>query len=291
MFHGSIVALVTPMTPDRDPDFAALERLIEFHLCNGTDGIVAVGTTGESATLNYDEHCLVIREAVRMVNGRCPLIAGTGSNATREARYLTRKAMEAGADASLSVVPYYVKPSQEGMYRHFKAIAEETPLPMILYNVPGRTACDMLPDTVDRLAGISNVVGIKEASGNVGRIKELLQRCGDRIDILSGDDPLAAESMLAGAKGVISVTANAAPKAMKAMCNAALAGDEKKARELDQALQPLHQAMFVEPNPSPAKWAVAQSGLMEEYIRLPLIPLTEQGQAAVWEAMQGVAND
>src|SRR5512143_2339675 len=214
MFHGSMVAIVTPMAEDGALDLAALERLVEFHLENGTDGIIAVGTTGESATLDVDEHCAVIRRVVETVRGRIPVIAGTGANATSEALHLTRQAMEAGADACLLVTPYYNKPTQEGLYRHYKKIAEEVPIPQVLYNVPGRTGCDMLPDTVDRLAGIPNIVGIKEASGKLERMRELVERCGNRLDVFSGDDGIAAEAILNGAKGVISVTANVAPRAM-----------------------------------------------------------------------------
>lgn len=280
-----MVALVTPMAEDGALDFDALARLIDFHLENGTDAIIAVGTTGESATLDFDEHCTVIRRVVELVKGRLPVIAGTGANATSEAVHLTRQAMEAGADACLLVTPYYNKPTQEGLYRHFKLIAETIPIPQILYNVPGRTACDMLPQTVERLADIPNIVGIKEASGNLERIRELVSRCGDRMDILSGDDGIAAEAILNGAKGVISVTANVAPRAMHELCAAALAGDRTATERLNQRLAALHKALFLESNPIPVKWAAAQLGLIPPGIRLPLTPLSEQYHTPVRQAL------
>ena len=227
MFHGSMVALVTPMQVDGSLDYQALERLVEFHIENGTDAIVSVGTTGESPTLNEEDHCEVIRKTVDFAAGRVPVIAGTGSNSTREAIDLTLAAMEAGADACLLVSPYYNKPTQEGLFQHFKAIAEAVAIPQILYNVPGRTVCDMLPGTVARLAKISNIVGIKEATGDLQRAQELLDSCGDNLDLYSGDDATAREFMLMGGKGVISVTANVAPKAMHEMCAAAIAGDRE----------------------------------------------------------------
>ncbi len=286
MFHGSMVAIVTPMAEDGSLDFAALERLVNFHLENGTDAIIAVGTTGESATLDMDEHCLVIRRVVAAVKGRIPVIAGTGANSTSEALHLTRQAMEAGADACLLVTPYYNKPTQEGLYRHYKKIAEEVPVPQILYNVPGRTACDMQPDTVDRLADIPNIVGIKEASGSIERMRELVTRCGDRLDIFSGDDGIAAEAILSGAKGVISVTANVAPRVMHDLCVAALAGDRAKTEALNNRLAALHKALFLESNPIPAKWAVSRLGLIPAGIRLPLTPLSPQFHARLEQAMQ-----
>lgn len=286
MFHGSMVAMVTPMAADGDLDFDALARLVTFHLENGTNAIVAVGTTGESPTLDYDEHCEVIRRVVDLVRGRVPVIAGTGANSTTEAIDLTRCAMEAGADACLLVTPYYNKPTQEGLYLHFKAIADAVPIPQILYNVPGRTACDMKPDTVDRLASIPNIVGIKEASESVERVRELVTRCGDRIDVYSGDDYLATECILNGARGVVSVTANVAPRAMADLCVAALAGNRSEAERLEQSLTALHKALFLESNPIPVKWAVAQLGLIEPGIRLPLTPLSEQFQSSVRQAMQ-----
>ncbi len=286
MFHGSIVALVTPMKADGAVDVEALERLVAFHLDNGTDAIVSVGTTGESATLDTNEHCEVVGHTVRLVAGRVPVIAGTGANSTSEALHLTKFAHRLGADACLLVVPYYNKPPQEGLYRHFKAIAEAVPIPQILYNVPGRTGCDMLPETVDRLADIPNIVGIKEASASLERNQELVQACGDRLDILSGDDHLACETVLAGGKGVISVTANVAPKLMHDMTSTALAGDTGGARDLNEKLSPLHAAMFAQPNPIPAKWALHTMGIIDRGIRLPMINLEEQYHETVLDAME-----
>ena len=285
MFHGSMVALVTPMKADEGLDFEALERLVSFHLDNGTDAIVAVGTTGESATLDMEEHCTVIRQVVKFVRGRVPVIAGTGANATAEAVALTRCAMEAGADACLLVTPYYNKPTQDGLYRHYRLIADSVPIPQILYNVPGRTACDMLPQTVERLASVPNIVGIKEAS-TLERIEDLVARCASRMDVYSGDDHIGAEAILNGAKGIISVTANIAPHAVHAMCAAALDGNRTEAERIDNDLKPLHRALFLESNPIPVKWAVSQLGLIEAGIRLPLTPLSPQFQPEVKEAMR-----
>ncbi|MEE4380022.1 MAG: 4-hydroxy-tetrahydrodipicolinate synthase [Candidatus Competibacteraceae bacterium] len=284
--QGSIVALVTPMAADGTLDFDALARLVEFHLENGTDAILAVGTTGESATLDHEEHCVVIRRVVELVNGRCPVIAGTGANSTREALDLTRCAMQVGADACLLVTPYYNKPTQEGLYQHFKLIAETVAIPQILYNVPGRTACDMLPDTVDRLADLPNIVGIKEASGSIDRIRELVSRCGDRLAVVSGDDAISAEAILNGAKGVISVTANVAPRAMHEMCMTALTGDRSATEALNEPLAALHKNLFLESNPIPAKWAVAHLGLIPDGIRLPLTPFSTKFHGALEQAMQ-----
>lgn len=286
MFHGSMVAIVTPMLADEAIDTKAFSNLIEFQIDNDTDAIVAVGTTGESATLDQAEHCDVIRFVVERVAGRVPVIAGTGANSTREAIGLTQCALEAGADACLLVVPYYNKPTQEGLYQHFKAIAESVPLPQILYNVPGRTACDMLPETVERLAEIPNIVGIKEASGELSRIKEILRRCGSRLDVYSGEDALAMEVMLQGGKGVISVTANIAPKSMHDMCVAALNGDRVKASAINHRLEGLHQDLFLEPNPIPVKWALNEIGLIQSGIRLPLTPFAEQFQPQLRRSMQ-----
>ena len=286
MFHGSIVALVTPMKEDGALDYEALERLVAFHLEHGTDAILAVGTTGESATLDFDEHADFVHRVVSLVNGRAPVIAGTGANSTSEAIHLTRCAEEAGANACLLVTPYYNKPTQEGLYLHYKKIADTVPIPQILYNVPGRTACDMQPATVARLADIPNIVGIKEASGSVERIRELVNRCGDRMHIFSGDDAIGAEAILNGAKGIISVTANVAPRAMHDMCAAALAGDRAEAERINARLAALHKAMFLESNPIPVKWAVHQLGLIPTGIRLPLTPLSAQYHASVRQAMQ-----
>ncbi len=286
MFHGSMVALVTPMQADGAVDNEALERLVDFHVENGTDAIVAVGTTGESATLDEKEHCDVIRRVVNHAAGRIPVIAGTGANSTREAIDLTRCAQQAGADACLLVTPYYNKPTQEGLYLHFRAVAEAVAIPQILYNVPGRTAVDMLPETVFRLAGISNIVGIKEATGDLSRGQEILDGCGDKLDLYSGDDATAMDLILAGAKGDISVTANVAPKAMHEMCAAALKGDRTEAERINEGLLGLHQDLFLEANPIPVKWALQEMGLIPEGIRLPLTPLAESCHAPLRRAMQ-----
>jgi 4-hydroxy-tetrahydrodipicolinate synthase len=273
MFHGSMVALVTPMYADGVVDEDSLAGLIEFHIAAGTDAIVAIGTTGESATIDEKEHCHLLRRFVEMSAGRIPIIAGTGANSTREAIDLTRCGMQAGADACLLVTPYYNKPTQEGLYQHFKAVAEAVPIPQILYNVPGRTACDMLPETVQRLAPIANIVGIKEATGDLERGRQILELCGDQLDLYSGDDATAMELILLGAKGDISVTANVAPKAMHAMCAAALAGDRELAEKLDRPLRALHRDLFAQSSPIPVKWALHEMGLIAEGMRLPLTPL------------------
>lgn len=273
MFAGSLCALVTPMLADGRVDYESLENLIDWHVREGTDGIVAVGTTGESATLGFEKHMEVIEWVVKSVNGRLPVIAGSGANATDEAIRLTQSAKESGAEACLLVTPYYNKPTQEGMYRHFAAVAKAVHIPQILYNVPGRTAVDMLPETVHRLADIPNIIGIKEAKGTVERIRELVELCGDRMSIYTGDDGTAMESILAGAKGDISVTANVAPRLMHDMCLAGLEGDRERAESLDAKLRPLHRALFLEPNPIPVKWALHQMGLIPPGIRLPMTPL------------------
>lgn len=286
MITGSIVALVTPMHADGSVDRAGLERLLDLHLEAGTAAIVAVGTTGESATLNVPEHCDVIRHCVEHVGGRMPIVAGTGSNSTQEAIELTEAAAAAGADACLLVTPYYNRPTQRGLYEHFKAIAEAVAVPQILYNVPGRTSVDMLNDTVLRLAELENITGIKDATGDLSRGRDLIERCGDAIAIYSGDDPTAMELILAGGRGNISVTANVAPLLMAEMCRLALAGDRAAAAEVDARLAPLNGALFLEANPIPVKWALAQRGLIEEGIRLPLTPLDPQFHAQVLAAME-----
>ncbi|MEK7206475.1 MAG: 4-hydroxy-tetrahydrodipicolinate synthase [Pseudomonadota bacterium] len=286
MFHGSMVALVTPMNDDGSLDVPALRRLIDFHIENGTDAIVAVGTTGESPTLDMEEHCEVIRLTVEQARGRIPVIAGTGANSTTEAIELTRCAQKAGADACLLVTPYYNKPTQEGLYLHHKAVAEAVPIPQVLYNVPGRTACDMLPETVERLCAISNIVGIKEATGNLDRVKEIRRRCGDKIDVYSGDDATALDAILLGAKGDISVTANVAPRLMHEMCKLARAGKEKEARAINERLMGLHKDLFVEANPIPVKWALKEMGLVKGGIRLPLTPLSAKYHETVRNAMR-----
>ena len=287
MFRGIMVALITPMTATGQVDEAALEALVAFHLENGTDAIVAVGTTGESATLSYQEHRHVMKRVVELVAGKIPVIAGTGSNSTAEAIEMTEIAMQDGADACLLVTPYYNKPTQEGLYRHYKMIAEQVAIPQILYNVPGRTACDLLPETVERLAGLSNIVGIKEATGNLERAKEIMQRCGDRIDVYSGDDATALELILLGGKGNISVTANVTPSTMHQACAAALAGDRETAMRLNSTMEDLHKVLFLEPNPIPVKWALAKMGYGDvNGIRLPLVPLSESVQPQVLAAMR-----
>ena len=285
MFHGSMVALVTPMRADGSVDEPCLRKLVEFHIENGTDAIVAVGTTGESATLSHKEHCEVIRQVVETARGRIPVIAGTGANSTTEAIELTRCAMEAGADACLLVTPYYNKPPQEGLYQHFKAVAEAVAIPQILYNVPGRTAVDMSNETVLRLADIPNIVGIKDATGDIPRGKALIEAAGERLDVYSGDDATTMELILAGGKGCISVTANVAPRAMHEMCAAALAGDQAKAASINDGLLPIHSSMFVEANPIPVKWALYEMGLIPEGIRLPLVPLAEAHRDTVRQAL------
>jgi len=285
MFQGSMVALVTPMRDDGGIDYAALDKLIDFHVKNATDAIISVGTTGESATLTFDEHCAVMEHTIKHARGRIPVIAGTGANSTSEAIELTRCAERLGADACLLVVPYYNKPTQEGLYLHFRKIAESVPIPQILYNVPGRTACDMHNDTVVRLADIENIIGLKDATGDVERGRDLITRVGSRMTIYSGDDGTALDHMLAGGKGDISVTANVAPKLMHDMCAAALDGDADRARGLNDRLADLHRALFVESNPIPVKWAVQQLGLIGPAIRLPLTPLSAEFHGTVRAAM------
>ncbi|UTW04813.1 4-hydroxy-tetrahydrodipicolinate synthase [Amphritea atlantica] len=286
MITGSIVALVTPMNTNGDVDWDALDKLVDFHLEKGTDSIVAVGTSGESATLSCDEHCQVIKRVVERVGGAIPVIAGTGANSTREAIELTEAAKGVGADACLLVTPYYNKPTQEGLYQHFKAIAEAVDIPQILYNVPGRTACDMLPETVLRLAEVSNIIGIKEATGNLERAKALIEAAPKEFAIYSGDDETAVELMLLGGDGNISVTANVAPAQMGELCRLAIAGETEAARAIQASLMPLHKAMFVESNPIPVKWAVAEMGLMGQGIRLPLTVLSEQYHTQVRDALK-----
>ena len=285
MFTGSMVAMVTPMHDDGGVDWDALERLVEHHIAQATDAIVSVGTTGESATLGHDEHGEVIARTVKAVAGRIPVIGGTGANSTSEAISLTRSAADAGVDACLLVVPYYNKPPQEGLYQHFKAIAEAVAVPQILYNVPGRTAADMQNDVTLRLAEIENIVAIKDATNDLDRGRDLIDRAPKDFLIYSGEDGTACELMLSGGKGTISVTANAAPNLMHRMCQAAISGDADTARALNGQLADLHKAMFVESNPIPAKWAVAQQGLIGGGIRLPLVPLSTERHDEVRSAL------
>ena len=285
---GSMVAIVTPMHADGSVDWDSFERLIDWHIAEGTDGIVAVGTTGESATLGFSEHDEVIERTVELVDKRVPVIAGTGGNATDEAIRLTRHAKRAGADACLLVCPYYNKPTQEGLYRHFHAIAMAVDIPQVLYNVPSRTGVDMLPETVARLAHIDNIVALKEAKGSIERIHALIEEVGDGIDIFTGDDGTAMESMLVGGKGDISVTANVAPRLMHEMCAAAISGDRQKAEMLDAKLQPLHSALFLEPNPIAVKWALYQMGYIGPGIRLPMTPLADHFHQPVLDALKSM---
>lgn len=286
--RGSIVALITPMDADGAVDDAALARLVELHVAAGTAAIVAVGTTGESATLDEDEHCAVIARCVELADGRLPVIAGTGANATAEAIRLTRCAERAGADAALLVTPYYNKPTQAGLIAHHRAVAEAVPIPQILYNVPGRTACDLLPETTAELARVENIVGLKDATGDLARLPRLRALCGGDFALYSGDDGSGCEFMLRGGDGVISVTSNVAPALMRRMCEAALAGDRETALALNAQLDALHQALFVESNPIPVKWAMAEMGLAQQGIRLPLTWLSEASQPAVREALRRV---
>lgn len=281
-----MVALVTPMFADGSVDYDSLSKLIEMHIDSGTAAIVSMGTTGESATLDMDEHCEVMSRTVELAAGRIAVIGGTGSNSTTEAIQLTRCAQQGGVAACLLVAPYYNKPTQEGLYLHHKAIAEAVDIPQILYNVPGRTACDMLPDTVARLAGIPNIVGIKEATGSLERLRDILSRVPEDFDLYSGDDATGTEFMLQGGDGVISVTNNVAPGAMSGMCEAALAGERQKAMELNRPLEGLHHELFLEANPIPVKWALYEMGLIPEGIRLPLTPLSEEFHEPLRSAMR-----
>lgn len=286
MIAGSMVALVTPMDAQGNLDWDSLSKLVDFHLQEGTNAIVAVGTTGESATLDVDEHIEVIRRVVDQVAGRIPVIAGTGANSTREAIELTTNAKIAGADACLLVTPYYNKPTQEGLYQHFRTIAEAVDIPQILYNVPGRTACDMQAETVVRLSTVKNIIGIKEATGDLERAKAILSGVRSDFLVYSGDDATAVELILLGGKGNISVTANVAPKAMSQMCAAAMAGDAAKARAIHETLMPLNKTLFIESNPIPVKWALHEMGLMPDGIRLPLTWLSAACHEPLRQAMR-----
>ncbi|WP_257812622.1 4-hydroxy-tetrahydrodipicolinate synthase [Aggregatibacter actinomycetemcomitans] len=287
LFQGSIVALVTPMDSHGEVDFETLKKLVEFHIKSGTDAIVSVGTTGESATLSIDENVKAILKTVEFADGRIPVIAGTGANATSEAITMTKLLNNSGIAGCLSVVPYYNKPTQEGMYQHFKAIAECTDIPQILYNVPGRTGSDLLPETIGRLAKISNIVGIKEATGDVSRVQKIKQLAGEDFIILSGDDATGLEAMKLGAQGVISVTNNVVAADMAKMCHLARAGKFDEAEQINQRLMPLHKNLFVESNPIPVKWACYKLGLIQEpVLRLPLTTLSEQAQPKVVDALK-----
>ncbi len=284
--RGSIVALVTPMLEDGAVDYPALRKLIDWHIAEGTDCIGVVGTTGESPTVNVEEHCEIIRVSVEQAKGRVPIMAGCGANSTKEAIELARFAKKVGADTQLQVVPYYNKPTQEGQYQHFKAIAEAVDLPVILYNVPGRSVADMAHDTVLRLAQIPGIIGIKEATGNIERAQWLIKEAPEGFSIYSGDDPTAVALMLCGGHGNVSVTANVAPRLMHELCMAAIAGDVPRAMEIQRKLLPLHKALFVESNPIPVKWAVSRLGLSGGALRLPLTPLTAPNQTMLEGVMQ-----
>ena len=283
---GSIVALVTPMFEDGSVDYDGLRKLIDWHIAEGTDCIGVVGTTGESPTVSVDEHCQIIRVSVAHAAGRVPIMAGAGANSTREAIALTRFSKEVGADCTLQVVPYYNKPSQEGIYQHFKAIAEAVDLPVVLYNVPGRTVTDMLPETTLRLAQVPGVVGIKEASGDIQRAAHLIKLAPTGFSVYSGDDGTAIALMLLGGQGNVSVTANVAPRLMQQLCRAAIQGEVQRAREIHFRLLSLHQQLFCEPSPAPAKWAMSRLGLCRPTVRLPITPLTPAGQARVDGALR-----
>lgn len=285
MLKGSFVALVTPMLEDGTIDWQALHHLVHWHIAQGTDALVIAGTTGESATLRVDEHCALIEAVIKIANKRVAVIAGTGANATSEAIELTRSAAQLGADACLLVAPYYNKPTQEGLYRHYKAIAEAVAIPQILYNVPGRTACDITPETVRKLATIDHITGIKEATGNLQRVKTILASCPDDFAVYSGDDFTAVDFMLLGGHGTISVTANVLPAKMAALTKMALAGDQEQAQMMQKELMPLHQALFLESNPIPVKWVMSYLGHIQPYLRLPMTPLDHNLQPQVKQVL------
>jgi len=285
MFSGSMVALVTPMRADGSIDSDSLHNLVEFHIESGTDAIVAVGTTGESATLTVSEHCDVVGQVVKQVNGRIPVIAGTGANSTSEAIELSQYAKDLGVDAVLLVTPYYNRPTQEGLYLHYKAIADAVDIPHILYNVPSRTACDLLPETVARLADLPNIIGIKEATGDVSRIEQINALCNTKLELYTGEDANTVDFIVAGGQGVISVTANVAPAGMHDMCAAALEGNIVRARQINNDLALLHQSLFVEANPIPVKWALTEMGKIPPGIRLPMTVLSERYHQPVRDAL------
>lgn len=289
MFHGSLVALITPMHTDGSIDFNSLEKLIDWHIANKTDGLVLLGTTGESATIDDNERREMIKVAVARVRHKMPLIVGTGSNSTKHAIALTGEAMSLGADAVLLVTPYYNKPTQEGLFQHYRAIANAVPMPQILYNVPSRTCCDLLPETIARLSQCANIIGVKEATGDLNRLKKLLS-LNVKMDFYSGDDPTAMEFMLLGGKGVISVAANVVPTLFHALCAAALKGDRESASTIDQQLRELYRVLFIETNPIPTKWALEKMGLIQSGIRLPLTPLSVGCRASVEAAIQGLGE-
>ena len=285
MFKGSMVAIVTPMNEDGSLDHVSLENLIEFHIENKTDVIISVGTTGESATLDFDEHSEVIKSTLNIVNKRVPVIAGSGANSTSEALHLTQRSKELGAEACLLVTPYYNKPTQRGLYEHYKKIADEVSIPQILYNVPGRTSVDMLPDTVKDLSTHPNIIGIKEASGNLERSKEILEKCSDNLSIFTGDDKTSARDILMGFKGNISVTANIVPLQMHNMCELASEGQKDEAEKINSKIDVLHDNLFIESNPIPVKWALSRMGLIKRGIRLPLTWMNEEYEAMLEQSL------
>ena len=285
MFKGSMVAIVTPMNEDGSLDHVSLENLIEFHIENKTDVIISVGTTGESATLDFDEHSKVIKSTLNIVNKRVPVIAGSGANSTSEALHLTQRSKELGAEACLLVTPYYNKPTQRGLYEHYKKIADEVSIPQILYNVPGRTSVDMLPDTVKDLSTHPNIIGIKEASGNLERSKEILEKCSDNLSIFTGDDKTSARDILMGFKGNISVTANIVPLQMHNMCELASEGQKDEAEKINSKIDVLHDNLFIESNPIPVKWALSRMGLIKRGIRLPLTWMNEEYEAMLEQSL------
>lgn len=286
MITGSLVAIVSPMYGNGELDWESMDALVEHHIDQGTDGIVVVGTTGESATLTVQEHCEAIKRMVDLVNGRIPVIAGTGANSTAEAVHLTAEAKALGADACLLVTPYYNKPTQDGLYLHYKTVAESVAIPQILYNVPGRTGVDLLPETIGRLSQLENIVGVKEATGIIERGRQIRELCGDDFAIYSGDDATGMELMLQGANGVISVVNNVAPKIMHELCVAAMTGDRSKAEALNSRIEALSRKLFLEANPIPVKWALKEMGMIREGIRLPLTPLSECHHSEVRNALQ-----
>lgn len=286
MITGSIVAIVTPLSDSGELDLQTMTKIVEWHLEQGTDAIVAVGTTGESATLKVPEHCKVIEHVVAVVDGSIPVVAGTGANSTSEAIELTQSAHKAGADACLLVTPYYNKPNQKGLYEHFKTIAEAVDIPQILYNVPGRTACDMLPETIRKLSLLKNIVGVKEATGDLTRGKDVISLCADDFAVYSGDDAIALDFILAGGKGNISVTANVAPKLMHEMCQLAMAGEADAAKAINDQVASLHKNLFLESNPIPVKWAMKEMGLIGPGIRLPLVEFDEMYHEALRQSLQ-----
>lgn len=288
MFHGSMVALITPMFTDGTVDFNSLSNLIEWHIDNQTDALVILGTTGESATVNFAERQDILKRVVTQVAERVPVIAGTGTNCTQETIKLTKNAMELGVDACLIVTPYYNKPTQEGLYQHYAKVADSAPIPIILYNVPGRTGCDLLPETVCRLVNVGNIVGLKEATGEIERVTEILAHSNGKMDLYSGHDGTSLDFLLAGGKGVISVTANVAPKMMHDMCKAVAVGNRELAQELQNKLRPLHKELFVESNPIPVKWVLHNMGKIADGIRLPLTELAKLHQKTLQVAMQEV---